>query len=537
MSFYVLIVLLLGVFFSLLLYQIVKIHDTSKYWVKIIFSLILSLIFKSDLGIHFYGLEYEDAYVFNFIARQFANNIYCHSFLTDGIVAGSIENPVMMGTYGGHFITYPAFLSVFYRFWGFEPQYICHINTFIEFLSLSILSIFPIKINKTNLWFLLPVLYCIAPIMNVFSTSGFSETFSSFICLSFVFLLCIYHEKKSWYNCIFCILTLFMTFLCKRENICLLLLPYTYALWNYFKNKTFCKNDLLLSIGSSFMLIVYLACIQNVFNIEHIESKDIGSNTFSIGFFSQLFPIFVKSLFTVNYFSISIYVLVILTFYIWKQKEYWTLNFLALFGIYLLLYSLHYRGYFFVKYNEISVFDTVRYINNFYYLIPVIVASALYKLIIGYKRWIIYLSCIIVLIYSLTITFNLRKELSQIEDENRFCTTRAILQYLEKENNTVLIAENILLYQLFSDDSFTICDITKINDCESMFGEKNNFILTNDDTNDYLKERYKVFIKFPLINPIFVFSNMKLYNIKLNKSSSSVDDNFKTERRCIMSEP
>jgi hypothetical protein len=534
MSFYVLIIILLGVFFSLLLYQIVNICDTNKYWIRIVFSLILALLFKNDWGLHFYGLEYEDAYVFNFIARQFANNIYSHSFLTDGIIAGSIENPIMMGTYGGHFITYPTFLSIFYHFFGFELQYICHINTFIEFLNLSILSIFPIKVNKTSLWFLLPVLYSIAPIMNVFSTSGFSETFSSFICLSFVFLLYIYHKKKSWYNCIVCILALFMTFLCKRENICLLLVPYTYVLWDYFKNRIFSKKDLALSIGSSFILIVYLACIQNVFNIEHIESKDIESNTFSIHFFIRLFPIFVKSLFTINYFSVSIYMLVISTFFINKQKEYWTLIFLALFGIYLLLYSLHYRGYFFVKYNEISVFYTFRYINNFYYLLPIVVASALYKLIIDYKKWIVYLSCITVLIYSLIVTFNLRKELSQIEDENRFCTTKAVLQYIEKENNTVLITENILLYQLLSNNKFTICDIVQINNLNSIFGEKNSFILINDDTNDYLKERYGVVMTFPLVNPIFVFNNMKLYSIKLNKSSSSVGDNFKAERRCVM---
>ncbi|KAA6332459.1 hypothetical protein EZS27_019038 [termite gut metagenome] len=534
MSLYVLITLLLGIFFSLLFYTIINIYVTNKYWIRILFLLVLALLFKNDWGIHFYGLEYEDAYVFNFIARQFAHNIYSHSFLTDGILVGSMEDPIIMGTYGGHFITYPVFMSYFYRFLGFESHYICYINTFIEFLSLSILSIFPIKINKTNFGFLLPILYCIAPIMNVFSNTGFSETFSSFICLSFLLSAALYIENKSWYNCFFCIICLLLSFVCKRENVCLLIVPFSYVVWNYCRDKIVNKMDLVLFISSSFVLILYLTYIQNIFNIEQIESTDINSSTFSIHYFIQLFPIFIKSLFSINYFSISIYVLVVSAFFVWKRNEYWTLIFIILFAIYLLLYSLHYRGYFFVKYNELSVFETFRYINNFYYLVPLIAASALYKLFIKSKKWIIYLSCTVILIFSLSATFNFRKELSLIEDEDRFHATKIVCQFLEKEDDVVLITENILLYQLISNDKFTICDIAQFSSTNHVFYGKTNFILINDDSIDYLMKRFGISLNFISINPVLIYKNMKLYKIDLEKSSLTIVNNLKTERRCVM---
>ena len=469
MNLYILTTVVIGVFFLSLLYKITHIYCKNRYWDRAILSFLLVLLFKNDWGIHFYGLEYEDAYVFNFIARQFAHNIFSHSFLTDGILAGSIENPIIMGTYGGHFITYSTFVSYIYRFLGFAPQYICYANVFIEFLSLIILSIIPLKINQTKFWFLLPTIYCIAPIMNVFSTTGFSETFSSFICLSFLLSVFLYNKNKTWFNCFFSAFCLLMAFLCKRENSCLLIVPYLYVFFNYLINKKREKRDYCFVLVSTMTFVIYLTCIQNIFNIEQIEANDIAASTFSLGHFIQLFPIFVKALFSINYFSISVYILIISIFFIWKDLDIWSLIFIVLFGVYLFLYSFHYRGYFFVKYDDVSVFDTFRYINNFYYLLPLIVSPVLCKLqLIFNKKMILFLPCIVILSFSLITTINLRKKFSNIETENRFHTANAVYEYLKTENNAVLITENILLYQMISKNDFIACDINLIDELDNI---------------------------------------------------------------------
>jgi hypothetical protein len=149
-------------------------------------------------------------------------------------------------------------------------------------------------------------------------------------------------------------------------------------------------------------------------------------------------------------------------------------------------------------YVEISVFKMFRCIKNFYYILLLISASLLYQLAIGCEK------CIICLPF-------------------------------ENGDNFVLITENILLCQLISNDEFTICNISQFDNINQMFCRKTNFILINDDTIDYLKEQYGTILNLYSINPVLVLKNIKLYEINLDKSSSSIDDNLKAERRCIMS--
>jgi hypothetical protein len=511
--------LLLGVFFFLLFHRLISIYVENKYWSRIIVSLILVLLFKTDWGIHFYGLEYEDAYVFNFVARQFANNIFSHSFLADGILVGSIDNPVSIGTYGGHFITYSVFLSYFYQLIGFEPHYICYINTLLEFFSILILSIFPIKNIKTNSWFLLPLIYCIAPIMNVFSNTGFSETFSSFICLSFLFIFIRYCINKNLLNFFSLIIALFLSFLCKRENICLLIIPIGYIIWYFFKNrKVENRIDIAVLISSFSVFIIYLAFVQNIFNIEQIESKDIHSATFGIQYFKRLFPIFLQSLFSFNHFSISVYLLILSAIFALKQKETLNLLFILLFLIYLSLYSFHYRGYFFIKYDELSIFDSFRYLNNFYYLVPIIAYPILCYLIIKYNKWIVYSLGIITLFLSFVFTFNFRQNFSEEEQENRFHSVKTVCDLLENVENAILITESILLYQLISDNKFEVCDIRQSNNNSQYLANKNVFVLVDNESISYLKERYGIELSLDLKNPILKGNSFGLYKTNIHNS-------------------
>jgi hypothetical protein len=511
------------VFFTLIICKLAVIYVENKYWGRALFALLFASLFKFDFGIHFYGLEYEDAYVFNFEARQFANDIFSHSFLTDGILVGSIENPLETGTYGGHFISYPVFLSHFYRLFGFEPHYICNINIFIEFLSIAVLSVFSHKSNANKLWFLLPVLYCIAPIMNVFANTGFSETFSSCICLSFVFLFTTYNNKKSWLNMAFCIFALFVSFLCKRENICLLILPFLYLSFVCLKEKTICKKDSIMLITSILVLIIYFVFIKDVFDIEKDEAVDIETSTFGIQHFIKLFPVFIQSLFSLKYFSISIFVFLISSVFVIKAKHYWSFSICILFGIYLLLYSAHYRGYFFVKYNEISVFETFRYLNNFFYLLPLTVIPLIYWIENIKNKRVIYSISVVLLSVSFVSTIFLRNYYSKIEREERFAVASEVHNYLRNIDNTVLITDNILLYQLLSDNQFTVCNIVSYNeDVKELLLLKNPYILSSESTKQYLKERFNQCLELDSANIVLKVKGMNLY--KINKSALSIDN-------------
>src|SRR5574344_710523 len=121
MIYYIFIEVILLAFIICLVFSVYRDYKSIKDAPqRLLILAVLAIIFKSSWGFMFYGLEYEDAYAFAFSARQFANNIYSSSFLVDGISIGSLDNPVSMGCYGGHFITFSVYLSNFFRLFGYS---------------------------------------------------------------------------------------------------------------------------------------------------------------------------------------------------------------------------------------------------------------------------------------------------------------------------------------------------------------------------------------------------------------------------------
>ena len=177
---YYLCVVLIIFLFILFIHALIRDSKSiQKPYERILFCLLLTLLFKYNYGISFYGLEYEDAYVFSFCTRQFLYNIFPSSFLIDAVSVGSLTEPMFTSTYGGHFIMYPTYLSLFTNIFGWSPTILSIANTSIAFFILLILSILP---KNQKYWFIPPVLYCCAPIINLFTTCFLSEIFSSLIC-------------------------------------------------------------------------------------------------------------------------------------------------------------------------------------------------------------------------------------------------------------------------------------------------------------------------------------------------------------------
>ena len=509
MEYYYICLVLLFFFFFLLMHEViqdVKRHYASIYIIP--YCILLSLLFKFDYGIGFWGLEYEDAYSFSFCSRQFSHDIYPSSFLIDAVSIGSLEKPLAIFTYGGHFITYPTFLSIFTQILGWSPQIISIINTFTAFIILVILSLLG---KRNRYWFVAPAIYCAAPIINVFTNCFLSEIFSSLLCISFVYA---YLRDKNHINTCLCLLAFGLALLCKRENLALLFIPIIDSLIRLFGAKK--KNILFESIAHSIpyliIVFIYLFGCQNVFNIESIESVDIGESTFSVDNFRRLFPVFIKSLLSINTFSMTFYAYWGFVLYIWinkkiKDKILWVS--LCLFSIYLILYTSHYRGYFFLKEEQVGTFETYRYINNFYYVIPLVFSSlSLGKIKTTY-------ACVgFMLLFSLVQTFELRNNYSTLEKNMRFKEVEIVSNYIESSDKpSELICENILLYQNVCSSDFAVCAITQF---DSLVFDKTTTdyycLLPN---LEYLYQRYGININLNDFKPILQLPNkdyLYLYN-------------------------
>lgn len=507
MGFYFICLTIILFFIIMFIYTVthdIKGHISSP-WFVILFCAVLTTLFKTDFGISFWGLEYEDAYSFSFCARQFLYNIYPSSFLIDAVSVGSLENPLSTFTYGGHFITYPVFISIFTNMLGWSPNTISYINTLTAFCILVILSL----LGKQNrYWFITPILFCCAPIINVFTTCFLSETFSSFICITFIYA---FFQKETPIRNALCLVSFSLALLCKRENLALGVIPILE--WGY----TACKTKKIPSIKVALkqiapfgiIIIIYFFACQNVFDIERIESKDIGQPTFSIQNFISAFPVYIKSLFSINSFSIISYLYVgcIILHSVKHRRIIKEILFTSLlFFSFIILYSSHYRGYFYTQGEQLSLFETYRYINNFFYLIPL---SFSYKYF-QEKHFSFFMSILFILsIFSFYTTFNLRNNLSQLEGKMRFNEVEIISDYIKNDSDSdkipMLISENILLFQNMCDDNFNICDITQIDQLVLDTDKYRYYCLLSDPK--YLKERYNIEIDMQYFIPLLQLTN------------------------------
>lgn len=512
-QYYLCIVLIIFLFF-LLAHELVRdFRILANPYKRILLCLALTLLFKYNYGIHFYGLEYEDAFVFSFCARQFSYNIFSTSFLIDAVSAGSLAEPMLTSTYGGHFIMYPTYLSLFTNVLGWSPTIISIANTIISFFILLILSLLP---QNDKYWFLPPILFCCSPIINIFTTCFLAEIFSSFICLIFIYT---YFRKENIYSNTLCFSSFLIAIMCKRENLALLSIPVIeLCYYMFYQIKFHRKNEsfkLLKYIPFIVLTSTYFLFIQNVFNIEAIESNDIENPTFSIQYMCVLLPVFIKSLLNIKTFGIvfATCVLRLVYMFIHKKMSLRIVLSVILFLAYLVLYSSHYRGYFFIKEESVSSFETYRYINNFFYLLPIMFISFNFKHI---KQVII--SCCIVLAFSLCGTYSLRHTLSGIEHQERFDEVQKVSKYiLANSPNSVLVCENILLYQNVCEADFKVCDITLYNKL-NIDNNVDYYLLLSDVK--YLEERYSLHIDLNDFHPVLNLQNGK-YLYKYNHPANS----------------
>lgn len=509
-------------FFIILSAEIIRqyklIHNA---WLRISICVILTILCKLSFGDIFCGLEYEDSYVFSFCAKQFNQGIYSSRFLIDAISVGSLENPFETCTYGGHFITYSVYLSVFTKLFGWSFLVISIANSVLTFYILLILSSF--KKESTWNWLIGPIIYCIAPIINVFSNTFLAETFSSLVCLTFILSYWYFREPKCTTQQALVYISFFLAIITKRENIVLLTIPGIHALDLFIRSvreriviqercvyKAF-KLSLSDILPFICLMVIYLVFIHNIFSTETTEAIDIKSSTFSISFFIKLFPCFAKALFTFSYFSISFWLFIILSITQLSRKFYSEkiVSIIVLFILYLGLYTFHYRGYFFVMYDELSSFESFRYINNFYYLIPLCFCHTN-----PYKRSLLPI-LIVFLGVSLWQTKTEREYYSQIENEERFERARAVEKYINSINDkAVLITENILIYQNIVNRDFNLCNIGSLNALPDFVSSRDIKRIFIDVSNtDYLKDRYNIDIISDEYKRIYLTSHNQTFEI------------------------
>ena len=425
------------------------------------YSVALTLLFKFSLR-HFFGIEYEDAFIYNLSAKLLYNKIYPISFLTDGIILGSINAPNITATYSSHFITFPTLISWVYAITGYNIYIPNFINVFLEFLTILTLSISAKKIfNAGKYWFVFPTIYCLAPIINIFGSSQLSETFSSFLVITTILAYFYYLKNNSLDNLLIFVVSYLLAIITRRENIVILLFVLVVSFLQWIRTKKL-KEFLPILITITISLIFFVF-VQNVFELNRLESQEIGQDNFSLNYIIKLIPYYINSLMDVNLFNISFFIMIIASIYFlinWRKNQD-MVSLILLYATFLFVYSFHYRNYGFIKYGTINQFDTFRYLNNFYEILTLVISVFLIKIInINRITRITILSIVIVsLMFSFTRSITLSKEYSSSEFVTELSIPKRILAFIDSQQDCLLASNDIIIYQILDDNKLNICSL------------------------------------------------------------------------------
>lgn len=499
----------------------------------LLFIIVISIVSTLPLDFNFfYGLSYEDAYVFTGHSRFLLyNNDFSHDpFQTKGCLMGSLKYCESVGTYGGHFIGLSSIGFFFNKYFEYSPLIICFINFFVSLVSVCLIYCVSYLIYQDRIiGVICSLVYSLSPVMSLFHTSGLAETLSSTSIIFTLFLYLLIIEKPKNFNHIceailwlLLLLSLSFCLLQKRENLIMLFLPMISLVRilinnNYYKN-IILKATIVMAAGIAIFLVFHYGI--NVLDIERQESQDIAAATFSIKYFFTLAPIFIKSFFTFKWF----FVFSIFTFAGYfricaKIKRhplyiYPTILFIA----YLLAYTLHYMSYYFVKFGQIHEFESLRYITNFFPFYCLIGGYAIFNLMDSLKQKIKPLKPFMVGIsifligYLIYANINLKKDFFAIEQENRIAPIEKTISLIEQEGSTI-ITDVPLIFQVLGNDTLQIIDMPSIgreipifNVREKMHRSQNTYYLRSCLTDKYQHERYPTAMNF--------IDSLKLVKIK-----------------------
>ncbi|MEP7108672.1 MAG: hypothetical protein ABI760_11835 [Ferruginibacter sp.] len=377
----------------------------------------------------FWGLEYEDSYIYSTVSRAININ---YNFGYDGLytkyeVFGSLISGSETSTISGHFIFFSLLLSVVNRLVGFHAENVLIVNSLLSLITVyySLKIFYLINISKYSL-FGFGMVFSTTPFVCVYNTSGLSETFSSvFVVISIYYA---FKSKKENYTKLSSIAA-YGFFIClsvfiKRDNLVLISIPLLEILYAFYlkKGKQF-KTKLLFIALFIFICIVVSNMVFNINRTVQDEMSDIGQNPFSFNFLKVIFPVFIKSLIKIQFFSLVGLLFLVSVVFIRKINSYLLLLLLICIG-YLLVYSMHYRSYYMVHGNFIpNTIDTFRYFTNFFSVLSIfsfgLISIGLRKLMRNQKM-IFYFLLFAFITLNIYLTALLRQDLSTIEYEERF---------------------------------------------------------------------------------------------------------------------
>ena len=434
---------------------------------NILLILFFGLLFRI-LGLYFpfWGLEYEDSYIYSAVSRQMNMNYsFNHDILfTKYIIFGDIKSGTLTQTISGHFAFFPAFLSLVNVLFGYNTFNVIVLNLVLSIINIFFTSkTFNLLVNNKTSQLFFGLLYSSIPFLSVYNTSGLSETASSvFVIIAIYYYIKNSIEDKNRIHILLYILFILLAFIIKRDNLVLFILPTIHLIKYFYLFESNLKKKAVF-LGITVLSVFIVLFIFKVDKTLLDEKNDINYSPFRFEYFYTLFPVFFGSLFNMKFFGQFVLFLIASIFVI-KKIKFNTIVLITIALIYMLMYSFHYRSYYMVNGSYTpNIIDTFRYYTNFFSIFFIGFSVTIFTfldLAINKNKKIITEAIVFCLIINFYSNYQIRDDFSSIEYNERI---KPVIESLKKiSKNDIIVTDRPVLFQMFGEEDLFVVDVTAI---------------------------------------------------------------------------
>jgi hypothetical protein len=458
-------------------------------WRSLAFIILLAFMWRLPFEGHFfYGLEYEDSYIYPVAARYLASNKphaepTSSPYLTTVCAVGnwtSCRNPE---TSSGHFIGYPFIIVVVAKVFGYNPTTASAISVAASLIAVVSVFLVGKLLDPSGVSGLAGALiFSVTPIFAVQGGSTYAEPLSNMLVVTSL-LLCLYLFSPfigssrsplivTWLALTF---TSLLAIVVKRENFLIvpmvLLTGIVFGLDEESGDAPKARLPRVAALVTIFICTVFVLTQLRLLTVIRREQVEYSMFPFSFEVWRTMMPAFLRAYLTLGWYMGSV-VLVVLALFTSIRSRTRGLYVVGLFVSYLLLYTSHVRSYYQLHGGAVTIFETIRYSMNLAGVWSIMAGLGLSTVILGASRieigegpklWVrritwVCLACLV--LCSWVVTDRLKEDMVAAEIASRLRPAEAALQTIERNGNpdTFVITLEPLLVQMLAHDPTNVID-------------------------------------------------------------------------------
>ena len=452
----------------------------------------LALIWRLPFEGHFfYGLEYEDSYIYSVAGRYLSAGDYlCNPpnscYLTTVCAVGNLNACEKTETFSGHFIGYPFMIAVASRVLGYSPTIGSYLSLFSSLMAVVFIFLVCEFIDPNSIIGLAgAMVFCVTPVFAVFGVGTYAEPVSDALVVMSLFLgmhlLEPDPEESSvsvFVNWIALTFIALFALLVKRENLLLIPILVLAGLWINVGNKRFGGNGrwprYAMSVISVLLCIGFAITKLHFMRVVESETVEFGLFPFSWSFLRTMFPLFAKSYLSLTwYVGGGIFVLLGIVASLRSRNR--SMYVTGLFVAFLLLYASHVRSYYQLKIGDVTQFDTLRYSMNlaglwsilaglgFSWFISLLRDLRFPTVIAKQSKVILWFWVAAYVLTSWVLGNRLKEDMVEQEYAVRIKPASSALQFVSAgPSNTFVITLEPLIIQMLARDPVNVIDLNYI---------------------------------------------------------------------------